>query len=218
MIMENDENFEVFNFFPTPVFCNNIDIDVDTKEFLLNSSFERMTSNNGNMSENPFILDNEVCKGFVDKLFFQLELFVDRYLRIDDSHFEWYMQNSWVVEHNPNDFGQMHHHANSLISGVYYLDIPEHSGDITFHKPAGLTNIFHVSTDIPFKEYTPINCGRWSFTPREGDIILFPSHLLHSIEQNETNKLRYSLAFNFHIKGSLGSEDSKIDHLTLTGR
>ena len=216
--MEDNKKFQVFNFFPTPVFCNNIDIDVDTKEFLLNSSFERMTSNNGNMSENPFILDNEVCKDFVDKLFCQLELFADSYLRIDDSHFEWYMQNSWVVEHNPNDFGHAHHHANSLISGVYYLDVPEHSGDITFHKPAGLTNIFHVSTDIPYKEYTPINCGTWSITPREGDIILFPSHLLHSIGENATNKLRYSLAFNFHIKGSLGSKDSETDHITFTGR
>ena len=65
--MEDNKKFQVFNFFPTPVFCNNIDIDVDTKEFLLNSSFERMTSNNGNMSENNFILDNEVCNDFVDK-------------------------------------------------------------------------------------------------------------------------------------------------------
>ena len=216
--MEDNKKFQVFNFFPTPVFCNNINIDVDTKEFLLNSSFERMTSNNGNMSENNFILDDEVCKDFVDKLFCQLELFADSYLRIDDSHFEWYMQNSWVVEHNPNDFGHAHHHANSLISGVYYLDVPEHSGDITFHKPAGLTNIFHVSTDIPYKEYTPINCATWSLTPREGDIILFPSHLLHSIGENTTNKLRYSLAFNFHIKGNLGSKDSETDHITFTGR
>ena len=142
--------FEVFNFFPTPVFYNNIDIDIDTKEFLLNSSFERMSSGNGNFTKDNYILDNEVCKGFVGKLFCQLELFVDSYLRIDDSNFEWYMLNSWVVEHEPNDFGQTHSHANSLISGVYYLDVPKDSGDITFHKPAGLTNIFHVSTDIPF--------------------------------------------------------------------
>ena len=155
--------FEVFNFFPTPVFYNNIDIDIDTKEFLLNSSFERMSSGSGNFTKNHYILDNEVCKGFVDKLFFQLKLFVNDYLHTDDNHFDWYMQNSWVVEHEPNDFVKTHSHSNSLISGVYYLDVPKDSGDITFHKPAGLTNIFHVSTDIPFKEYTPINCGVWSF-------------------------------------------------------
>ena len=66
--------FEIFNFFPTPVFYNNIDIDIDTKEFLLNSSFERMSSGSGNFTKNHYILDNEVCKGFVDKLFFQLKL------------------------------------------------------------------------------------------------------------------------------------------------
>ena len=78
--------FEVFNFFPTPVFYNNIDIDIDTKEFLLNSSFERMSSGSGNFTKNHYILDNEVCKGFVDKLFFQLKLFVNDYLHTDDNH------------------------------------------------------------------------------------------------------------------------------------
>ena len=48
-------------------------------------------------------------------------LFVDSYLRIDDSNFEWYMLNSWVVEHEPNDYAHMHSHANSLISGVFYV-------------------------------------------------------------------------------------------------
>ena len=210
--------FEVFNLFPTPVFRSNIDIDADTKEFLINSSFERMSSGNGNFTKDNYILDNKVCKGFVGKLFCQLELFVDSYLRIDDSNFEWYMSNSWVVEHEPNDYAHMHSHANSLISGVYYLDVTEDSGDITFHKPTGMTNIFHMSTDIPFKEYTPINSGTWSFEPRDGDIILFPSHLFHSIGMNVTNKLRYSLAFNFHIKGALGTKDSLIDHLNLVGR
>ena len=61
--------FEVFNLFPTPVFRSNIDIDVDTKEFLINSSFERMSSGNGNFTKDHYILDNEVCKGFVGKLF-----------------------------------------------------------------------------------------------------------------------------------------------------
>ena len=204
--------FEVFNLFPTPVFRSNIDIDADTKEFLINSSFERMSSGSGNFTKNHYILDNEVSKGFVDKLFF------NDYLHTDDNHFDWYMQNSWVVEHEPNDYAHMHSHANSLISGVYYLDVTEDSGDITFHKPTGMTNIFHMSTDIPFKEYTPINSGTWSFEPRDGDIILFPSHLFHSIGMNVTNKLRYSLAFNFHIKGNLGSKDSKTDHITFIGR
>ena len=211
--------FEIFNFFPTPVFYRYIDIDVDTKEYLLNSSFEmKPYSSSGNFTKDNYILDDEVCKGFVDKLFSQLKLFVNDYLQTDDSHFEWYMQNSWVVEHEPNGFGQEHLHNNSLISGVYYLDVPKHSGNITFHKPSGLTNIFHVSTNIPFKEYTPTNCGSWSFAPREGDIILFPSHLIHSIGMNETNKLRYSLSFNFHIKGTLGTKDRKVDYLNFVGR
>ena len=207
--------FKVFNFFPIPLFYNNIDIDIDTKKFLLNSSFKRTGGGTSNWTKSNYILDNEVCKGFVDKLFFQLKLFVNNYLQTDDRHFEWYITNSWVLKHEPNDYNPAHSHANSLITGVYYLEVPEHSGDITFWKPDGLTNIFHVSTNIPYKEYTPINCGTWTITPREGDLLLFPSHLRHSISTNETNKQRYSLTINFHIKGTLGTED---DCLNLMGR
>ena len=207
--------FKVFNFFPIPLFYNNIDIDIDTKKFLLNSSFKRTGGGTSNWTKSNYILDDEVCKGFVDKLFFQLKLFVNNYLQTDDRHFEWYITNSWVLKHEPNDYNPAHAHANSLITGVYYLEVPEHSGDITFHKPDGLTNIFHVSTNIPYKEYTPTNCGTWTFTPREGDILLFPSHLIHSISANETNKQRYSLSINFHIKGTLGTAD---DCLNLMGR
>ena len=74
--------------------------------------------------------------------------FVNNYLHTDDRHFEWYITNSWVLKHEPNDYNPAHSHANSLITGVYYLEVPEHSGDITFHKPDGLTNIFHVSTNL----------------------------------------------------------------------
>lgn len=216
--MTDKKEFTVYEFFPTPVFLNNIDIDVDTEKFLINSTFVRMSSGNGNFSKNHYILDDEICKSFVDKLFFQLNLYVDKYLHTDDSNFEWYMQNSWVVEHEPNDFGQQHHHANSLVSGVYYLDVPKNSGSICFHKPNGHTNIFHMSTNIPYKEYTPINSDKYKIEPNKGDLILFPSHLLHSIDKNESNNKRYSLAFNFHIKGTLGSKDSKIDYLNLIGR
>ena len=89
------------------------------------------------------------------------------------------------------------------------------SGNIVFHKPDGYTNLFHSSTLIQFNNYENHNCDDWDITPEVGDILIFPSHLLHSIRSNNSDMERYSLAFNFHVEGELYSKNSKIDYLKL---
>ena len=42
-------------------------------------------------------------------------------------------------------------------------------------------------------------------------LILFPSNLMHSIEKNLSDKVRYSIAFNTLPLGEIGTGDSKIN-------
>ena len=56
-------------------------------------------------------------------------------------------------------------------------------------------------------EYTEdnmINSEVVAVKVKAGDILLFPSHLNHSVTKNMNNDCRYSLAFNAFIKGDLG--------------
>jgi ectoine hydroxylase-related dioxygenase (phytanoyl-CoA dioxygenase family) len=45
----------------------------------------------------------------------------------------------------------------------------------------------------------------------EGTIVLFPSHLNHSVEENLSNQNRYSIAFNFFVKGKFGKEEYQLE-------
>ena len=47
-------------------------------------------------------------------------------------------------------------------------------------------------------------------TPEPGDIILFPSHLEHRVLENDSNMPRYSLAFNFFARGTVGGGTSEL--------
>ena len=96
-----------------------------------------------------------------------------------------------------------------------YLKTKKDSGDIVFHKPDGYTNLFHSSIAILFDEYENHNSDSYGITPEDGDILIFPSHLSHSIKENISDIDRYSLSFNFHIEGELYSKNSKIDYLKL---
>lgn len=86
----------------------------------------------------------------------------------------------WVNEMRPGDITTLHTHNDDdeLVSGVYYLDVPPDSGDIVFHS----------------------GNERTSFTPKAGDLFLFPPDLPHEVERNNSGRARISLAFNVGIK------------------
>jgi len=44
---------------------------------------------------------------------------------------------------------------------------------------------------------------------------LFPSHLVHKVEKNLSDKDRYCIAFNFFIEGEFFTKESKIDYLKI---
>ena len=42
--------------------------------------------------------------------------------------------------------------------------------------------------------------------PKNNQLFIFPSWLLHSVSNNESDQERYSLAFNVYIKGKIGTQ------------
>jgi ectoine hydroxylase-related dioxygenase (phytanoyl-CoA dioxygenase family) len=45
---------------------------------------------------------------------------------------------------------------------------------------------------------------------KEGTIVIFPSHLEHSVEKNWSKIRRYSIAFNFYVRGNFGKEEYEL--------
>ena len=107
----------------------------------------------------------------------------------------WSIKEMWVNVMDTGGVQAMHNHANSFVSGVVYLT-PSHpdSQTVFFKSPGG--------TDFVFKNEhanitsTPFNGDRWiSPPPSPGDLVLFPSYLLHAVPPNQGER-RITLSFN----------------------
>lgn len=106
---------------------------------------------------------------------------------------------SWV---NKNLIGKSHHlhnHPNSILSGVFYFQCE--NSHINFHNTIQKTFQLRVS------QLNNFNCPISQISVSSGDLLLFPSDLLHSVPPNTSSKERISLSFNTFVNGNLGHEN-----------
>lgn len=107
----------------------------------------------------------------------------------------WSLKEMWVNVLDTGGRQAMHNHANSFISGVAYLT-PTHpdSRTVFMKSPGGIE--FSFKNDHAGVASGPYNADKWiSPTPEPGDIVLFPSYLMHAVPPNPGER-RITLAFN----------------------
>ena len=107
----------------------------------------------------------------------------------------WSLKEMWVNLLDPGGRQAMHNHANSFISGVVYLTPTDDSSRTVFMKSPGGTD-FSFKNDHAGVVTGPYNAEKWiSPMPAPGDMVLFPSYLMHAVPPNAGAR-RVSLAFN----------------------
>jgi len=107
----------------------------------------------------------------------------------------WSVKEMWVNVLDTGGHQAMHNHANSFISGVVYLT-PTHPGSQTvFMKSPGGTD-FLFKNDHQRVTSSQFNADKWiSPAPEPGDMVLFPSYLMHAVPPNQGER-RITLSFN----------------------
>jgi putative 2-oxoglutarate-Fe(II)-dependent oxygenase superfamily protein len=107
----------------------------------------------------------------------------------------WSLKEMWVNVLDNGGRQAMHNHANSFISGVVYLT-PTHpdSRTVFMRSPGG--SEFTFKNDNAGVQTGAYNADKWiSPAPEAGDVVLFPSYLMHAVPMNPGER-RISLAFN----------------------
>jgi len=94
---------------------------------------------------------------------------------------------SWFSLFKKGNYGHVHHHGATDISGVYYIKTNGEDGNLFFETPNP-----HLGTSKLFSNLTP----RHEYKPEEGNLMLFPGWLMHGIQTNTTDNERISLSFN----------------------
>lgn len=104
--------------------------------------------------------------------------------------------NMWININKKDNYNVSHNHPNSIISGVFWVKTPENCGLLKFENPNNFVEdvlIQKVDKDLA-KKYN--YSDSFQFVPQEGTLVLFPSHLHHSVEPNQSDEDRISIAFN----------------------
>ena len=200
--------FKAHNLWPIPVYESEIPVKKEWQSIIVNTPYERTHINNSDISVNRYLLNQ--MPDLKQEIEDHCENFLRKYLNVSKNA-EFYLQNSWSNIHGSNEYSQIHYHGGSLLSGVYYPILPKNSGNIAFHKNGIYTNIFHQSIRFEYDEVSNLTAEKYVVNIKEGTIILFPSHLDHSVEKNISNEKRYSLAFNFYVRGKFGKEEYTLE-------
>jgi len=186
--------------FPTPIYMSKLDRELTPLELkFVDKNKKDFYKNDGNItSNNNYILNEKPFANIKKDLDLRVQDYFNKVLSVTNSVTPFITQ-SWLNFTETNQYHHKHAHPNSLVSGVFYINCHEELDKIKFFKEEYKTIKFEI------KNWNLWNSESWWFTVKTGDIILFPSNLVHMVENKKGSNTRISLAFNVFIKGKLGN-------------
>ena len=104
--------------------------------------------------------------------------------------------DAWVNINKKGNHNIRHIHPTSNLSGVLWIKCPEKCGEIVFTSPYEFVGFKELeSYSDKFKKENNAYIS-YRINPKEGYMILFPSHLAHRVNENKSDEDRISIAFN----------------------
>lgn len=110
----------------------------------------------------------------------------------------------WTVINRPGDFNVPHNHAANLLSGALYISVPPgmRGGAITFMDPRLNLNAHETTAMKQLKVQPPWMNTAIDVIPTAGEILIFPSWLLHYVqpfESDDPRVVRIVVSFNASV-------------------
>lgn len=103
-----------------------------------------------------------------------------------------YTLQTWVNVNTKGNWNDIHNHCdqNVVLSGIYYVKVPENSGGVRFYDP-------RKGNSTLYQKYYENGKGNYlRLIPKENLMIFFPPWLEHLVEPSESDEERVSVAFN----------------------
>jgi uncharacterized protein (TIGR02466 family) len=192
---------EITALFSVPVYQALIESSF-TKELEFLKSIELIQAKTNSVSKNVSLLDyaelnqcKQICQDHLD-------IYIKNTL---DCKQQFYITNSWIARSKPGEKHHVHFHPNSIISGVLYLQAAKNCGDLILHHKSSLRNNFDFSYDL--NSYNIFNSQTWRYSVTTGNILIFPSWVNHSVEENFSDQDRIILGFNTFVRGTFGEAE-----------
>jgi len=112
------------------------------------------------------------------------------------------LTEAWLNINDSRQCMNSEHVHGDVFSGVFYLSAPDESGKLVIQNPAINKMWKGCSLTSQKNQFTGESIR---IEPVEGNIILFPSYISHSVETNNHDEERISISFNLIAlpKGSI---------------
>lgn len=190
-------NIQVFDIFPTTIYCNKLDnhekykkafYDIYPKydypqETILKNGEEWYNTTSENTG-NPFIHIDKNLTELFDEIIENVKIYVHDVLEYENI-FDYVITKSWLSRSRASHENiNWHDHANSDISFTYYLNTPPNSHVLRFSNNSNLNGLLGGLNKSDVKDAvrnTNVhNASTFHLEPKEGTLVLFPSSLGHS--------------------------------------
>ena len=200
------DEFVIYNMFPVPVYETHRNLDLDSTEEkdlddIIEEGLRKNAENSRSINDYVFNTKLKNIKEFCEE---HIKKYVKEIINPVEE-LDIYITQSWVNVTKPGEGHQNHRHENSIISGAFYLrtDVGQ---TITCFNPRGMMN-YNYQPTIHFEEKNTVwNSETFSYEVSSGQLLLFPSWLLHGVHANsQQTKEVISISFNTFVRGNLGA-------------
>ncbi len=195
-----DLNYKVVNLFPSSIHSLGIDNFDDYKDQLIQETYKerdedpigKKVSNRGGWQSNSTHIMNcksETLKNVIMSSVSKLPMLGNLSCDIE----------GWKNINEPGNFNIPHSHPRSHLSGVLWIKTSDNCGNIVFESPEIFNRYQELdSYSDEFRRNSNVYMTYY-FTPKEGNILIFPSNLQHEVKENKSNEDRISYSFNIRL-------------------
>jgi uncharacterized protein (TIGR02466 family) len=189
--------------FSTPIWTMIVDdyksINTDMLNYIKSLQAEDPKGiNRSNVSgwhSNPFEMKHTSVLSFFNKIQKNLnKAIIDLGWNSPSNEFK--ITSSWSIINKKGSSNNRHIHSDNYISAAYYVRAPEGCGDILFYDPRE-AKVIRKPKGV---DGNALSADVINIKPKEGLLVLFPSYLYHSVEENITDNERVVISFNLDIK------------------
>ncbi len=196
--METNMEAIVYNPFGTPVYKSSIGRDFTQEEmdFLIEQANNTQQFDGVRVTDDRLILDNPILSDIKDRIQINLDTYLKSvYDTTDDVRLR--LTSSWITKLEKGDHHPPHAHQNSVVSGVLYVSLASIDGTMFFRpgvKRWSLNN----------REENYYNSDTYAAVAKPGDIVLFPSDLIHFVPTVTEDVTRIAISINSFFQGTIG--------------
>ena len=126
---------KLYSTFAVPILETDIGYSSEIIDYINSLDYERTAYDNADISISMDVLEHKIFKDYSKKINYFVELFCYDFVRFDRDLMKLERTSSWSNRYHPDDWCQYHNHANSFVTGVWYLQTPESGGDLDLHSP-----------------------------------------------------------------------------------